>query len=204
MDLRARTLTRPTSHDEQDAAENWRLQAACVDQSSAYYDPWFPTSESKHAYDDARSVCKGCPVRAFCLKEALDEEAGMSAALRHGMRGGKTAYERAEIAGQLRDSDTRGTNKKSMSLANPARDERRAKVAELALAGLNAIEIGERIGFNEETARRDLNFLRATGVIAQDVGKARKPSQHCGTVKGAQMHRAKRHELCDRCRRAVS
>jgi len=99
---RSRTLTRPTSHDEQDKAENWRLQAECRDKATADYDPWHPIRSGVHNYVAGVEVCKGCPVRRLCLEFALAVET--TEEKRYGIYGGKTPNERAEIAAKRRAS----------------------------------------------------------------------------------------------------
>ena len=57
---------------------------------------WYP--EGSHgSYDTARKWCQRCPMTAACLRAALDLEAGLDQKFRHGMWGGKTPPERAQI-----------------------------------------------------------------------------------------------------------
>lgn len=56
--------------------EHWRARAACRG-----WDPetWFPEKTSAAAAADATLICRHCPVRAECLRHALDfcEQAGV-------------------------------------------------------------------------------------------------------------------------------
>jgi len=98
-DLRATSLTRPTSRLSPRDPEQWRLDAACRGWDHELEgDPWHPTSERPSAYDLARSICEACPVAAPCLVEACVAESRSSGALRSGMYGGTTPAERAASA----------------------------------------------------------------------------------------------------------
>lgn len=46
---------------------------------------------------EARAACRSCPVRKECLTAALEEERGLDATMRVGIRGGLTATQRATL-----------------------------------------------------------------------------------------------------------
>lgn len=52
-----------------------------------------PTPENVEAI----KICKGCPVRAECLDEALSTEAGWSVSSRHDIWGGLTPKQRTQL-----------------------------------------------------------------------------------------------------------
>lgn len=70
----------------------WRYQAACVG-----HDPqlWHPPQHD--GYGKGKAICNTCPVQTACLTEALEAEQGLSAWGRHGMYGGLTPEERAQL-----------------------------------------------------------------------------------------------------------
>lgn len=68
-------------------AVDWRDQAACAGQDPAL---WFG-----HDTGPAVDTCRGCPVRAECLHDALAHETDGSP--RYGIRGGLTASQRKQI-----------------------------------------------------------------------------------------------------------
>ncbi|WP_327671874.1 MULTISPECIES: WhiB family transcriptional regulator [unclassified Streptomyces] len=69
-------------------AADWRLRAACRGQDT---NRWFI---DKGHYNDAKSICSGCPVRAECLYDALTTEPNHH---RYGMWGGLTGSQRAQL-----------------------------------------------------------------------------------------------------------
>lgn len=75
---------------------SWRDDAACRDYPSAW---WF-VEEGKRGDDrkylDARPICRRCNVQAECLAYALEQD------IRHGMWGGLSVRQRAELRRQGR------------------------------------------------------------------------------------------------------
>ena len=69
----------------------WRDLASCRRWPGR--DVWFAKGKADQAI--AVSVCLGCPVRAQCLADALELERQASGRTLHGVRGGRTARERA-------------------------------------------------------------------------------------------------------------
>ena len=79
--------------------DDWRHHAACRDSDPELF---FPVSEfgpGARQADEAKAICTGCPVRAECLRFALDN------ALDHGVFGGTTESERRPLRRRSRDLD---------------------------------------------------------------------------------------------------
>ena len=73
--------------------DSWQELAACIGRTPLFYGPPGEQPHAKiHREAQAVQVCKGCPVRAACLAEALARDE------RHGVWGGKTEDERVHIA----------------------------------------------------------------------------------------------------------
>ncbi|KZM36060.1 WhiB family transcriptional regulator [Oerskovia enterophila] len=108
--LRAQTLTRPTNALATREPEDWRLDAECRDWDHTLKgDPWHPDSDLPGAYDDARTICAGCPVAEACLQTAIEAESSSHGGLRFGMYGGTTPAERtAVLREQQRERAARG------------------------------------------------------------------------------------------------
>lgn len=81
-------------------AHTWLTQAACraegVDPETFYPD--------NHAagIEQARAICKGCPVRRECLTDCLRHEGGRAAASRFGVYAGLTPRQRERVYQKLR------------------------------------------------------------------------------------------------------
>jgi WhiB family redox-sensing transcriptional regulator len=79
---------------------NWQVRAACGPDDAELF---FPISYVDPAclpkVEEAKSICATCPVRQFCLDDALDEEKRTKAESRNGIRGGLTPEERANHVG---------------------------------------------------------------------------------------------------------
>ena len=73
--------------------DKWRKKAACLglDTEIFYQDV---KRGGDPAYVEARKICNACPVKTECLEDALEKEA---LAEMFGMRGGKSARERAKL-----------------------------------------------------------------------------------------------------------
>lgn len=86
--LRLVPITDPTatSTDTQ-----WRDEAACVGLDTELF---FPVDDRAASVETPRRVCRGCPVRAACLAEALATE---DPARRFGIVGGTTPGERRTL-----------------------------------------------------------------------------------------------------------
>lgn len=77
---------------------SWHERARCKDA-----DPdLFFTKTGKHA-DEAKALCRACPVRTPCLEEALK----LSSTRDYGIRGGLSQRERQAIRKARRAAETR-------------------------------------------------------------------------------------------------
>lgn len=74
---------------------DWLDRAACRGRPT---DWWYPGQGDRFTQRVAVMVCRGCPVRAECLAEALAAEA--SATYQFGIRGGLTAEARVALRGR--------------------------------------------------------------------------------------------------------
>ncbi|MGW0666132.1 WhiB family transcriptional regulator [Streptomyces sp. NPDC002746] len=52
--------------------QNWRERAACRDEDPDLFFPIGTTGPALVQAEDAKAVCHGCPVRAECLRWALE------------------------------------------------------------------------------------------------------------------------------------
>ncbi|MCX4530258.1 WhiB family transcriptional regulator [Streptomyces sp. NBC_00841] len=52
--------------------ENWRMQAACRDEDPDLFFPIGSTGPALVQTDEAKEVCRGCPVREQCLEWAME------------------------------------------------------------------------------------------------------------------------------------
>ncbi|WP_406089363.1 WhiB family transcriptional regulator [Streptomyces sp. NBC_01013] len=59
--------------------ENWRTNAACRDEDPDLFFPIGSTGPALVQAEDAKAVCRGCPVRKECLRWALEnsQDAGV-------------------------------------------------------------------------------------------------------------------------------
>lgn len=81
----------------------WRREAACADMDAAVF---YPPSGDYRPVEVAKRVCRGCPVRAECLADALGWEAS---GRRHGIVGGLTATDRdCLVASRRREQQSGG------------------------------------------------------------------------------------------------
>ncbi|MFE2093316.1 WhiB family transcriptional regulator [Streptomyces sp. NPDC059460] len=54
--------------------ENWRMQAACRDEDPDLFFPIGSTGPALVQTDEAKEVCRGCPVREQCLEWAMEND----------------------------------------------------------------------------------------------------------------------------------
>jgi WhiB family redox-sensing transcriptional regulator len=59
--------------------ENWRMHAACREEDPDLFFPIGVTGPALVQTEDAKAVCRGCPVREECLRWALEngQDAGV-------------------------------------------------------------------------------------------------------------------------------
>ena len=68
--LRHRRINPPTARTRPSMrGEHWRRDAACRGRDPEI---WFPIKSNAESAEEGKRVCRGCPVRAECLRHALD------------------------------------------------------------------------------------------------------------------------------------
>ena len=75
-------------------ADTWREHASCRGIATNIHFPEEPI-KTDQAWDKARTYCRNCPVKTWCLELALKAE---QPGYRYGMFGGLTPYEREQYA----------------------------------------------------------------------------------------------------------
>jgi len=88
------------------ARVNWRQAAACRDADPDLFFPVSAAGPALRQIDEAKRICRACPVQAQCLTWALDHRVGF------GVWGGATEDERRAI--------------RLPTLLNPVSDQARA------------------------------------------------------------------------------
>jgi WhiB family redox-sensing transcriptional regulator len=74
-----------------DAGANWRQSAACLTEDPELFFPIGTTGPAIRQSEEAKSICRRCPVLTSCLTWAL--ETGVE----HGVWGGRTEDERRSL-----------------------------------------------------------------------------------------------------------
>lgn len=72
-------------------SDDWRELAACRDEDPELFFPVSELGPGARQVAEAKAVCGRCPVRAQCLRYAVD------AGLGHGIFGGTTEQERRQL-----------------------------------------------------------------------------------------------------------
>jgi WhiB family redox-sensing transcriptional regulator len=119
-------------------AYQWMDQAECKDMDLSEHDPFDPPSGGRYQsfVDEALAICARCNVREECLTDALQQRDV------HGVKGGKTGPERADLLAGLRVPkqrdkesapkrvDTRTSKEKYANESAEARERRRIRARE--------------------------------------------------------------------------
>lgn len=168
------------------APPRWWRAAACA---RLGVDPeiFFPNDKDKVAVEEARAICRMCPVARECLRDAMATEGRAGAAYRHGIRGTYTARERAKVYRKYlapKDEKPRErTGGKPLSpCGTPAAYDRHIRRGE-------PVDDACREAHNADN-RAKRERTRAKGPVV------------CGTRRGYQKHRRNGEEACDACRYA--
>lgn len=82
------TMTRPVDTREDDRPEDWRQRAACLGEDPELF---FPHPSDSIGIEDARAVCRRCPVIDLCRDRALEDRE------QFGVWGGLSEDERRRI-----------------------------------------------------------------------------------------------------------
>lgn len=147
--MSARLVTPPTTPPVRD----WRYDAECRNEAAELFFPIGKTGEALLQIEDAKAVCRRCPVMESCLQWALET------AEPHGIFGGKTDDERRAL---LRRERRRmpGHGNPELAWVQIVRDRRPEFVA-LQEAGSSVREIAEALGTNGQTVHNVLRALEA-------------------------------------------
>lgn len=144
---------------------DWRHRAVCRD-----YDPelWFPIGEGAAYHrqiDEAKAVCRRCPVASWCLAEAM-----LKPSVTEGVWGGTTQGERQQMARRSRRGARadagdrvlidRAAKDRDVAVSMDERDKR-AAIHEWAAEGQSPWRIASRLKLGTETVRRVLGGDRA-------------------------------------------
>lgn len=81
--------------------EDWRHRAACVGEDPELFFPTGKTGPALLQIEEAKVVCRGCPVRDECLETAQE------LSLDHGVWGGLSEDERRELRRRQKNQLTR-------------------------------------------------------------------------------------------------
>lgn len=210
---RAHTIMRVTSQMGHDKADDWRDQAQCRDTDPTLF---HPERNDPASFDDARTICADCPVKAACLAYALDKERGLHPDVRWGMFGGLTSDERADLDGfPMKEACGNHTGTDRGARAHRRNRQRlcvECLAAERSARAANAtrhpkpITHGTNAGYRahqtaKETPCAECKAARTEYDRARYRQEARTPST-CGTTGGYNRHRLGRTEVCDACRDA--
>ncbi|MEU4348276.1 WhiB family transcriptional regulator [Streptomyces sp. NPDC023838] len=87
--------------DAADPRDDWRHHGGCLEPARVDPEVMFPGRYDPPAIRRAKTICLECPVKAVCLRSAMDEEGGSRPQSRSGVRGGLTEHERSALARRL-------------------------------------------------------------------------------------------------------
>lgn len=206
-----------TSHDapETPRATDWRASAACLTEPASLFFPDGTTGPWLLAIEEAKAVCRRCPVADACLTFALDTGAT------DGIFGGLTEKERAAVQ---RAAQRHGTPPEET--AEKARQPRRERTLQtilddnttrlygghLAWTGAPKVgfdgqsHTGLRIAFMADRGRQPSGRVLRTCDTADCVLPAHiaddEERMRCGTRAGYHRHQRHGTEICGPCRQA--
>lgn len=75
----------------------WTLGSCYYDDPELFFPDSYVSARGLIQVEEARSVCRGCPVINTCREEALDAEGGRKPEGRHGIRAALTPTERYNL-----------------------------------------------------------------------------------------------------------
>lgn len=188
---------------------DWRSRAACRFEDPELFFPAGTEGPWALQIEEAKAVCRRCPVAEACLNYAFTERVG------EGIFGGLTGWERRSIQRSQARGRTPAFLKPAASLAE-AVDRRTTPTDDghLLWSGVHHVSFrgqrysGTRATFVLGHGREPVGILRRTcdepgcvhhDHLADDV--IRDAEDVCGTRKGYLRHRA-RGEDCETCRKA--
>lgn len=174
----------------------WLDEAACatmpVDQSDRAFFPSPNARLGDAIWDDARTICEGCPSRDACLADAMKAEEG---AARYGFVGGKSPNERYALGGHA-TVNQRPLNGPRATYRTISSDELR-QIIRAYHDGEGSVAIGHRFGRRPDVI---VAALRRSGVEI----RAQKTLKPCGTVAAYQRHLKNGERPCSACSATAS
>lgn len=197
---------------------DWRDTAACRDEDPELFFPVGDTTPAHLQAEEAKAVCRRCPVAGSCLQFALDEN------IPAGIFGGLTDKERASLSRSVRRGNTaaKDVEDKAKQARQPQRPRTLQTLFEdntvrlfgghLAWTGSDQTYIGSR----RYTPRRLVFTVDRgrdpEGPVLVDCGNSEcvlpahltdQPERgYCGTRNGYARHRKNGEEACGPCRKA--
>lgn len=85
---------------------DWWSEASCAEiDPELFYPNSFSTIEGTMQTAAALSICRACPVAAFCLRDAMQAEGSAGPTTRYGIRGGLTPAGRARLYASTRPKE---------------------------------------------------------------------------------------------------
>lgn len=197
---------------------DWRATAACRDEDPELF---FPTGSEGPALaqaEQAKAVCRRCPVANACLQYALDE--GVSS----GIFGGLTEHERISLRRSVRRGHTAadGVGTKADAAREPRRertlktlfDENTTRLygGHLAWTASDQVYLGGRKYTARQVAFIADRGRRPEGPVLVDCGSKdcvlpahltdQQERGYCGTRNGYRRHHQAGEEPCGPCRKA--
>lgn len=152
------TAPAPTRHDTKPATPpaNWQARGACRQEDPELFFPLGTTGPALTQIEEAKAVCRRCPVLGWCREWALETRQDS------GVWGGLSEDERYALQGRTRGRRrTDGLTATDHILRN-----RLGEFRALEASGLGDLVIAQRLGTNVQT----INRVRAR--LAEEVNTA--------------------------------
>lgn len=155
------TMTPPTGRASRGAApdSNWRAYATCRESDPDLHFPTGSSAQVRLQTEQAKQVCRVCPVVQECLQWALDNRQDI------GVWGGLSEEERRQLHRRMRRV-YRGGQKTAVDYILENRLE---EFLELAAEGPDVARMHKALGTNAITVTKVLDILKADGRLNQEV-----------------------------------
>lgn len=141
---------------------DWRDDSACRHEDPELHFPIGNTGPALLQIEEAKAVCRRCPVVEECLNWALETKQ------ESGVWGGLSEDERYALRGRTRSR--RLVN--GLSHTDNIIQNRLAEFRELESSGLDDLGIARKLGTNVQTILRVRSRLAARAVFAEEVNAA--------------------------------
>jgi hypothetical protein len=135
--------------------DDWRTQAACTGDTAELFFPVGDNLKARAQADQAKTVCRRCPVREACLSWALETRQD------EGVLGGLTEDERRVLHGRRRRHGYRS------NAAAHILNTRLEEFTELRNQGLDPLGIAQEMGTNVQTVNNVIHQLNARSAAAE-------------------------------------